>query len=218
MDCFHTCIHITELTTASMLPADEDLVVKYVEHGDERAFRTLVDRHQERVFGYLLGMVRDREVANDLFQETFLKVISALSRERGSYTVQGKFLGWVLRIARNAALDHLRARKKWKDVSSSQTDDEVDYWEKLPDESPLVDVLLHRSEQSEVLRDSIDALPEEQREVLLLRHEADMTFREIADLTGCSINTALGRMRYALINLRRQLMAQHSKDLTEVAE
>lgn len=209
---------ITESTTASMLPADEDLVLQYVEHGDEKAFRILVDRHQEKVFGYLLGMVRDREVANDLFQETFLKVISALSKKRASYTVQGKFLGWVLRIARNGALDHLRARKKWKDVSNSQIDDEVDYWDRLPDESPLVDTMIHRSEQSELLKDCIDALPEEQREVLLLRHEADMTFREIADLTGCSINTALGRMRYALINLRRQLMAQHSKDLTEVAE
>jgi RNA polymerase sigma-70 factor (ECF subfamily) len=207
-----------EHTTNSMHPADEELVLRYVEQGDEAAFRILIDRHQERVFSYLLGMVRDREVANDLFQETFLKVISALSKQRGSYTVQGKFLGWVLRIARNAALDHLRARKKWKDVSFSNGEDEVDYWERLPDEGPSADLLIHRSEQAEVLQASIDALPEEQREVLLLRHEADMTFREIAELTGCSINTALGRMRYALINLRRQLTAHHQKDLTEVAE
>jgi len=201
-----------------MFPADEDLVVRYVQQGDEVAFRTLVDRHQERVFSYLMGMVRDREVANDLFQETFLKVISALSKERGSYTVQGKFLGWVLRIARNAALDHLRARKKWKDVSFSNGEDELDYWDRLPDQGPSADILIHRSEQSEVLQASIDALPEEQREVLLLRHEADMTFKEIAELTGCSINTALGRMRYALINLRRHLTSHHCKDLTEVVE
>jgi RNA polymerase sigma-70 factor, ECF subfamily len=207
-----------ELKPQSMFPADEDLVRQYVEKGDEKAFRILIDRHQERVFGYLLGMVRDRETANDLFQETFLKVISALSNDRGSYTVQGKFLGWVLRIARNAALDHLRSRKKWTDVSSSYAEDEVDYWDRLPDESPSADLLVHQSEQADVLKMCIDALPAEQREVLLLRHEADMTFKEIADLTGCSINTALGRMRYALINLRRQLTAQSKMDLTEVAQ
>ena len=208
----------TDLNLNSMFPADEDLVIQYVESADEKAFRTLVDRHQERVFGYLLGMVRDREVANDLFQETFLKVISALSNERGSYTVQGKFLGWVLRIARNAALDHMRSRKKWTDVSASYAEDDVDYWERLPDDSPPADHLIHQTEQSDALRSCIDALPAEQREVLLLRHEADMTFKEIAELTGCSINTALGRMRYALINLRRQLTAQSKTDLTEVAQ
>lgn len=197
---------------------DEDLVVRYVENGDESAFRTLLDRHQERVFGYLLGMVRDREVANDLFQETFLKVISALSKKRGSYTVQGKFLGWVLRIARNAALDHLRSRKKWRDVESTTDADEIDYWSRIPDEAPAVDEEIHQSEIADLLQLGIDSLPEEQREVLLLRHESEMTFREIADLTGCSINTALGRMRYALINLRRHLTSQQRKDLSEVVE
>jgi len=201
-----------------MHPSDEDLVVRYVENGDESAFRTVLDRHQERVFGYLLGMVRDREVANDLFQETFLKAISALSKKRGSYTVQGKFLGWVLRIARNAALDHIRARKKWKDVESYGDSDEFDYWSRLPDESPSAEDVIHQSEIADLLQSGIDNLPEEQREVLLLRHESDMTFREIADLTGCSINTALGRMRYALINLRRHLTSQQRKDLSEVAE
>ncbi len=199
-----------------MHPSDEDLVVRYVEHGDESAFRTLLDRHQERVFGYLLGMVRDREVANDLFQETFLKVISALSKKRGSYTVQGKFLGWVLRIARNAALDHLRARKKWRDVESVGDSEEVDYWSRIPDEAPSAEEEIHQTEMADLLQAGIAALPEEQREVLLLRHESEMTFREIADLTGCSINTALGRMRYALINLRRHLTSQQRKDLSEV--
>jgi len=201
-----------------MHPSDEDLVVRYVENGDESAFRTLLDRHQERVFGYLLGMVRDREVANDLFQETFLKVISALSKKRGSYTVQGKFLGWVLRIARNAALDHLRARKKWRDVESVGDSEEVDYWSRIPDEAPSAEEEIHQAEIADVLQAGIAALPEEQREVLLLRHESEMTFREIADLTGCSINTALGRMRYALINLRRHLTSQQRQDLSEVVE
>lgn len=193
--------------TNDMHPADEVLVARYLENADQAAFRTLVDRHQERVFSYLRSMVTDREVANDLFQETFLRVISALNRNRGSYTQQGKFLGWVLRIARNAALDHLRARKKWSDPSSSDPEDEGAWWERLPDESASALEMVEDSEQVDVLRSCIDQLPPEQREVVLLRHHSDLTFREIADLTDCSINTALGRMRYALINLRRMMEA-----------
>ena len=201
-----------------MHPADEVLVSRYVESGDQAAFHTLVNRHQERVFGYLMGMVRNREVANDLFQDTYLRVISALSKQRGSYTTQGKFLAWVMRIARNAALDHLRARKKWQDVPGSNEDDATSYWERLPDHEPAADLKMHLSQQADVLKVCIDALSNEQKEVLLLRHEADLTFREIADLTGCSINTALGRMRYALINLRRMMSTEEIKDLTEVGE
>jgi len=198
-----------------MHPTDEVLVARYVESADEAAFRTLVERHQERVFGYLRGMVRDRDVANDLFQETFLRVISALNRQRGSYTRQDRFLGWVLRIARNAALDHLRSRKKWQDIGPDDAEDETAWWDRLPDEGPAADAVFEMGEQIDTLKACIDQLPPEQREVVLLRHESDLTFREIAELTGCSINTALGRMRYALINLRR--MMQKSAIATEYA-
>lgn len=196
-------------------PTDDSLVSAYVDHGDERAFRMLVERHQERVFGFLLGMVRDREVANDLFQETYIRVISVLQKQRASYTGQGKFLGWTVRIARNAALDYLRTRKRWQDVSNRSDEDDSSYWDRLPDETMLSDETLHNSEQRDVLYSYIDRLPPEQREVLLLRHEADLTFREIAELTDCSINTALGRMRYALLNLRR-MISTSEMDLTEV--
>jgi RNA polymerase sigma-70 factor (ECF subfamily) len=199
-----------------MHPADEILVARYVEHADQAAFRTLMDRHQERVFSYLRGMVKDREVANDLFQETFLRVISALNKDRGSYAQQGKFLGWVLRIARNAALDHLRARRKWRDMGSSDTEDDTIWWERLPDESASAHEQVEFSEQVDVLQACIDQLPPEQREVVLLRHQSDLTFREIADLTDCSINTALGRMRYALINLRRMMEASRMADAPTV--
>ncbi len=195
---------------------DETLVSTYVETGDERAFRILVERHQERVFGFLLGMMRDREVANDLFQETFVRVLSALRKQRGSYDQQGRFLGWVLRIARNAALDHLRSRKKWQDVAVSSEEDEASFWERLPDDEPLGDELLLHSERHAFLDACIEQLPPEQREVLLLRHEGDLTFREIAELTECSINTALGRMRYALMNLRRMMTASARVDLSSV--
>jgi len=199
-------------------PSDEVLVLQYVEQGDDRAFRTLVERHQERVFGFIFGMVRDRDVANDLFQETYIRIIAALQKQRGSYTQQGRWLGWVLRIARNATLDYLRTRKRWQDVSSlsDSADEDHSYWDKLPDDQPSVDISIHRSEQSEFLWSCIDTLDHDQREVLLLRHESELTFREIADLTGCSINTALGRMRYALLNLRRTMNASARTDLTEV--
>lgn len=188
-----------------MQATDEQLVVAYQEHGDEAAFRTLVERHQERIYSYLLGMVRDRSLANDLFQETFYRVIAAMQRQRGSYTRQGRWVAWVMRIARNATLDHLRSRKKWQDVEAGPDDDGVSYWDSLPDYRPSAEDRLHRLEQSEWLEEAIQQLPPEQREVLLLRQESDLTFREIAELTEVSINTALGRMRYALLNLRKMM-------------
>ena len=188
---------------------DEQLVTAYVRQGDERAFRELVERHQERVFGFLLGMVRDEDIANDLFQDTFVRVIRALHRKRGTYEDQGRFGAWLLRIARNAALDHLRRRRKWI-VETNGTMDDGLQWEALQDDRPNALEIVESEERHQWLEASIAALPEEQREVLLLRHEGELTFREIAELTGCSINTALGRMRYALANLRRS--ASRSRD------
>lgn len=183
---------------------DEALVAAYIEKDDQRAFSLLLERHQERVFGFLLGMVRNREVANDLFQETFLRVIRAMRDERGSYTRQGRWIAWVMRIARNAAFDHLRKRKKWRDVD----DEETSFWDRLPDHDAPADERLDLREKMKLLEVCMRELPDEQREVLLLRHETDLTFREIAELTGVSINTALGRMRYALLNLRKEMDAR----------
>lgn len=187
--------------------SDEALIASFVERGDEGAIRTLVERHQQRIFGFLFGMVRDRETANDLFQETFFRILSALRSERASYTHQGRFLGWAMRIARNAALDHLRSRSRWVDVDQSAAEDGNSYWDRLTDDAPSAEQNMHRKDQREWLLESIDRLPPEQREVVLLRHESELTFREIAEMTGVSINTALGRMRYALINLRRMIPA-----------
>ncbi len=198
--------------------SDEALVSAYVDNRDEAAFRKLVERHQERVFGFLLGMVRDRSVANDLFQETYIRVLAALQRERASYSQQGRFLGWVLRIARNAALDHLRSRKRWQDVTPVSEEDETSFWDRLPDDGLLGDVALHHADLEDYLRECIEKLPAEQREVVLLRHEADLTFREISELTDCSINTALGRMRYALMNLKRMMDESKRIELTEFGQ
>ena len=200
-----------------MNPSDEQLVTAYLERNDQRAFSALVQRHQERIFGYLMGMVHDTSTANDLFQETFLRVIKAMNKQRGSYTQQGRWLAWVMRIARNATLDYLRSRKKWQDVSDQEDEDSSSYWDRLPDKEPVPDEMLHRSEQKDWLDNCIERLSPEQREVLLLRHESELTFREIAELTDCSINTALGRMRYALLNLR-QMMSDKKKPPTNVSE
>ncbi|MEM0964508.1 MAG: sigma-70 family RNA polymerase sigma factor [Bacteroidota bacterium] len=189
------------------MPAtDAELVQAYLDEGDQRAFSQLLSRHQERIYSYLVGMVRDRDVANDLFQETLYRAIQAMHRRRGSYESQGRWLAWTMRIARNAALDWLRAKKKFSDVDKFNNEDEgASFWDRLPDEAPEADSLLNRADLWEEVEAAIDQLPPEQREVVLMRHQSELTFREIAELTGVSINTALGRMRYALINLRKIL-------------
>ena len=189
-----------------MQPTDEELVSAYLDENDEQAFRRLVERHQDRIFGYLMGMVKDRAVANDLFQETFERVIKAMHGERGSYDRQGQWLSWVMSIARNAAIDHTRKQKKWTDVPQDE-DDGRSFWDTLEDDSPYADEQLHRAEQREWLDEHIEQLAPEQKEVLLLRQETDLTFREIAEFQDVSINTALGRMRYALKNLRKMMEA-----------
>ncbi|WP_103020305.1 RNA polymerase sigma factor [Salinibacter altiplanensis] len=188
-----------------MQPTDEELVTAYLNE-DDGAFRRLVERHQDRIFGYLMGMVKDRAVANDLFQKTFERVIKAMQGQRGSYDRQGQWLSWVMSIARNAAIDHTRKQKKWADVSQDE-DDGRSFWDTLEDNSPYADEQLHRAEQREWLDEHIEQLAPEQKEVLLLRQETDLTFREISELQDVSINTALGRMRYALKNLRKMMEA-----------
>lgn len=193
-------------------PSDEDLVATYLERGDERAFGRLLARHQERIFGYLVGMVRDRAIAADLFQDTFLRAIQAMQASRGGYEQQGRWLAWMMRIARNAALDHLRAQRKFADVSGGRDDDGPSFFDRLPDDADGADALLTRANLLAEVSEAIDQLPPEQREVVLMRHQGELTFREIAEITDVSINTALGRMRYALINLRKLLDPEWFED------
>ncbi len=186
---------------------DEALAVAYIERDDQEAFRQLVERHQERIFGYVMGMVRDRDIANDLFQETFFRAIRAMKKQRGSYEAQGKWLAWVMRIARNAVFDHMRERKKWSDVEMQDAEGNS-FWDRLPDAAPSVDEQVDLRRRIDLMEQCIERLSGEQREVLLLRHEVGMTFREIAELTNVSINTALGRMRYALLNLQKMMRTE----------
>lgn len=189
---------------------DEQLVSAYLDHGNQKAFALLVTRHQERIFGYLYGMVHDVEVANDLFQDTFLRVISAMQEKRASYDNRGRWIYWVLRIARNAALDYLRSRKKWVDVDGFRTEEgDTSYWDSLATDAPSALEGMQSEEKWHWIEKCIEELPPEQKEVLLMRHEAELSFKEIADLTNCSINTALGRMRYALLNVQKILAKYH---------
>ena len=178
---------------------DEELALLYVE-GNNRAFDLLLSRNEVKLFSYIMFMVRDQEVANDIFQETFLKVVSKLQNHE--YSVNGKFGGWLLRIAHNVMMDMYRGQR-YKYVVESNDDNDLSNisGEDLLETNAEVN-LINIQVLSDV-RKMMDQLPTLQREVVYMRYYQQLTFKEIAEATGVSINTSLGRMRYALLNLRR---------------
>lgn len=194
---------------------DRELVRLYRKKGDELAFRELMDRHQSKIYSYIYSMVNNGEVANDIFQETFTKVITKMD---DTYDEQGKWIAWVMRIAHNATIDHIRKQKRFVDVSSVQDDESrSDFYDRLPDEDqPGQQEELELNESKNRLMKYISRLPEEQRTVVMLRHYYEMPFKEIAELTNVSINTALGRMRYALINLRKLFDEENKSESSKV--
>lgn len=179
--------------------SDQQLISLYLS-GDEPAFETLLNRHQQQVYSKILFIVRDSELANDLFQDTFIKVVDTL--KKGKYNEEGKFLPWVMRIAHNLSIDHFRRGKKMRMLRATEQFDVFDtiQTDELHAEDRIIRDQIHQD-----ARDLLETLPEEQRAVVHMRIEREMSFQEIADETGVSINTALGRMRYALINLRRAM-------------
>ncbi|MEY3576507.1 MAG: hypothetical protein RL394_89, partial [Bacteroidota bacterium] len=172
-------------------------------NGDSNALEELIKKHKDRIFTSIVILVKDRSLAEDIFQEVFIKIIDTL--RSGSYTDEGKFLPWALRIAHNLCVDHFRKVKRTPIVHSN---DEHDIFENLNLSEEGAEGLIMRSQSHERVRQMLDMLPQDQREVIVLRHFANLSFKEIADKTNCSINTALGRMRYGLINLRK-LMVEH---------
>jgi RNA polymerase sigma-70 factor (ECF subfamily) len=182
---------------------DRDLVRYFRRKADEAAFNELMNRHQAKIYSYIYSMINNPETANDIFQEVFTKVVTKMD---DTYNEQGKWIAWVMRIAHNATIDHIRKQKRYIDVNSWYDDDDSrsDYFDRMMDESWVdADEQLVEGEMKSSLMAHIAKLPEEQRTVVLLRHYYEMPFKEIAELTDVSINTALGRMRYALINLRK---------------
>lgn len=179
--------------------SDQGLIDLYLQ-GNEKAFAELLHRHQQKIYTSIYLFVKDREQAEDLFQDVFIKIIDTL--KKGGYNHEGKFSQWAIRIAYNMCVDQFRRNKRRTKVSGNDEFDIFDVLE-LPDENREDEMI--RSETHSRIRQLVDQLPEEQREVVILRHYADMSFKEISQLTRVSINTALGRMRYALINIRKMM-------------
>ena len=177
---------------------DQELLQAY-SGGNEDAVTVLIERHRKRVYDYIRMMVKDADLADDLFQETFIKVLKSLREER--YVDNGKFVAWVMRIAHNQIIDHFRRQKQQNNVSNDDVGYDLLNNKKFSDKT--IEEHMVSDQISEDIRRLVDFLPEEQREVVVMRHYNDLSFKEIAEQTGVSINTALGRMRYALINLRK---------------
>ena len=178
---------------------DKELILSYLD-GNEKAFEELLSRHKQRIFTSIYLFVKDQAQAEDIFQDVFIKIVDTL--RKGKYNHEGKFLQWALRISYNMCVDNFRRSKRRPTVSPTETFDIFDVLENPEDN---VEQTIMKSQTHERIRKLVDALPPEQREVVILRHYADMSFKEIAALTRVSINTALGRMRYALINIRRMV-------------
>ncbi|WP_395057421.1 RNA polymerase sigma factor [Flavobacterium sp.] len=176
---------------------DALLVRRYID-GDESALSTLVKRHESKIFGFIYSKVLDRDISDDIFQDTFIKVIKTL--KSNSYNEEGKFLPWVMRIAHNLIIDHFRKTKK---MPMYRETEEFSIFSIMSDNSPNIENKIITDQVEKDLIKLLKELPDDQREVVEMRIYQDLSFKEISESTGVSINTALGRMRYALINLRR---------------
>ncbi len=176
---------------------DQQLIHLYMD-GDADALATIVMRYKDKIYTSIYLLVKDKYLTEDIFQDVFIRIIDTL--KGGRYTDEGKFLPWAMRIAHNMCVDHFRKVKRSPTIKTS---DDRDIFEVLNFSEPGADQKMMAGQSHERVRKMVDMLPEDQREVIILRHYADLSFKEIADLTKCSINTALGRMRYGLINLRK---------------
>ena len=188
---------------------DEKLVKHYLT-GNTHALERLINKHRDRIYLYIISKVKIQSLAEDIFQDTFFKVIKSL--KKGKYNEQGKFLPWVMRIAHNLVIDHFRKSKRISIIQNLKKDSDFDVLNLISDESKNFEKNILKKEQFKELNYIIDKLPEDQKEVLIMRYYEDLSFKEIADKSNVSINTSLGRMRYALINLRK-IMSECKIDL-----
>lgn len=188
--------------------SDKELIESYLS-GNQNSLEKLIHRHKNKVFAYILMIVKDKQMADDVFQDTFIKVINTVNA--GSYKEEGKFIQWVMRIAHNLIIDHFRKSKRIPVVDNNH--DDFDIMDTLRITDPSIEEELVTDQIHKDVRALIEYLPPEQKEVLFMRHYYNMSFKDIAEQTDVSINTALGRMRYALINLRK-LVKEHNVILT----
>lgn len=182
---------------------DQELIQLFIA-GNSQALEELINKHKDRIFTSIVLLVKDKNLAEDIFQDAFIRIIDTL--RSGSYTDEGKFLPWALRIAHNLCVDHFRKVKRSPLVQNNNED--FDIFETLNLSEEGVDGKIMKSQSHARVRQMLDMLPEDQREVIVMRHFANLSFKDIAEKTNCSINTALGRMRYGLINLRK-MMEEH---------
>ncbi len=182
---------------ANVQTPDALLVKNYIA-GDENALTILINRHQSKIYGFIYSKLSDRDISDDIFQDTFIKVIKTL--KSNSYNEEGKFLPWVMRISHNLIIDHYRRNKK---MPMYRETEEFSIFSIMSDNVPNIESQLITTQVENDLRKLIEELPEEQKEVLMMRMYQDLSFKEISETTGVSINTALGRMRYAIMNLRK---------------
>lgn len=180
--------------------SDTELIRSFQE-GDTEAFEVLIYRYKDKIYSSILFFVKDNYLAEDLFQDVFIKIIDTLKNKR--YTEEGKFLPWALRIAHNLCVDYFR---KVKRTPAIKTSDNKDIFDMINIYEDGADQKIMQSQSHDRVRMMLELLPEEQREIIVLRHYANLSFKEIAQITNCSINTALGRMRYGLINLRKMMV------------
>ena len=177
--------------------SDGELVTLYLQ-GNSKSFEVLIQKHKNKIYAFILSKIRNKDLAEDIFQETFIKVINSL--QKGKYNEEGKFLPWVMRIANNLVIDYFRKAKKMRTIAPTN---DFDIFDILQDGEKNIEDNLVNDQVHKDLRKLIGYLPEDQKEVLKMRYYAELSFKEISESTGVSINTALGRMRYALINLRK---------------
>ena len=179
---------------------DQQLILDYLD-GDDYSFEVLLNRHRDKIYTSIYLFVKDHSQADDIFQEVFIKIVDTL--RRGKYNHEGKFVQWAMRISYNLCVDHFRRNKRRPIVNTKKED--FDIFDVLKSPNASAEDAMIKSQTHAKVRELVDALPPEQREVVILRHYADLSFKEIAALTRVSINTALGRMRYALINIRKMV-------------
>ncbi len=182
---------------------DQQLIQLFI-NGNSEALEELIKRHKDRIFTSIVLLVKDKNLAEDIFQDAFIRIIDTL--RTGNYTDEGKFLPWALRIAHNLCVDHFRKVKRSPLVQNNNED--FDIFETINVSEEGIDGKIMKSQSHAKVRQMLDMLPEDQREVIVMRHFANLSFKEISEKTNCSINTALGRMRYGLINLRK-MMVEH---------
>lgn len=199
---------LTKKVICMELQIDDSILVKNYIAGDEKALEVLINRYNQRISSFIYSKVLDRDVAEDIFQDTFIKVIKTL--KRGSYSEEGKFLPWVMRIAHNLIIDHFRKNKRMPKFEGS---DDFNIFSVIKDDKLNAEKRIIKDQIDRDLTLLIEELPDDQKEVLVMRIYKDMSFKEISENTGVSINTALGRMRYALINLRK-IVDRHNIVLT----